>query len=98
MVFNQGDADRNGWYNGAFGTAALQNNETGFSNNAMGDSALFGNQHGAANTAIGDVALENNDAAETALPITTRQLALRRSSITLMAVRTQPWVQGQDKT
>ena len=35
---------------------------------------------------------------ETAMPTTTRQLALRRSQITLMAVRTQPWVQGQDQT
>ena len=31
-------------------------------------------------------------------PITTRQLALWRSSVTLMAVRTQPSVQAQDKT
>src|SRR4029077_20062279 len=31
-------------------------------------------------------------------PTTTRQLALWRSSVTLMVVRTQPWVQGQDKT
>ena len=35
---------------------------------------------------------------EAALPITTRQLALRRSQITLLVVRTQPWVQGQDQT
>src|SRR5881392_1289037 len=31
-------------------------------------------------------------------PTTTQQLAVRRSSITLMAVRTQPWGQGQDQT
>ena len=35
---------------------------------------------------------------EVALPITTRQLALRHSQITLRVVRTQPWVQGQDQT
>src|SRR5882757_6721936 len=35
---------------------------------------------------------------EAALPITTRQLALRRSSSTLRGVRTPPWVQGQDQT
>src|SRR5206468_662068 len=33
-----------------------------------------------------------------ASPTTTWQLALRRCSITLMAVKTQSWVQGQDKT
>ena len=31
---------------------------------------------------------------ETAMPITTWQLALRRSKVTLMVVRTQAWVQG----
>src|SRR5882724_10230687 len=36
--------------------------------------------------------------ADSVWPTTTRQLALRRSSITLMAVRTQSWVQGQDQT
>src|SRR5205085_3631752 len=35
---------------------------------------------------------------EAVLPTTTRQLAVGRSSETLMAVRTQPWVQGQDQT
>src|SRR6266567_762323 len=36
--------------------------------------------------------------AETALPTSTRQLAFRRCLITLMALRTQSWVQGQDQT
>ena len=31
---------------------------------------------------------------ETAMPITTRQLALRRSKLILMVVRTQAWGQG----
>src|SRR6476620_5005649 len=36
--------------------------------------------------------------ADSVLPTTTWQLAVRRSSITLMAARTQPWAQGQDQT
>src|SRR2546421_8281528 len=35
---------------------------------------------------------------EPALPITTWQLAVRRCLITLLVVRTQSWVQGQDQT
>jgi hypothetical protein len=63
LVFNEGDATTfEGFYNGAFGAFALENNVSGFSNNAFGDSALFSNQIAAANTAVGDLALENNDA------------------------------------
>ena len=98
MVNNAGDVDGNGSFNDAVGAFALNGNTTGFSNNAMGDSALELNTIAAANTAVGDLALRNNDATGAALPITTWQLALRRCSITLVAVRTQPWVQGQDQT
>ena len=38
------------------------------------------------NTAVGDLALENNDSTGSGMPISTRQLALRRSSITLLVV------------
>ena len=99
MVNNVGDVDhQDGLFNDAVGAFALNANTTGFSNNAVGDSALFRNITGAQNTAVGDVALVNNDATGSGLPISTRQLALWRSSITLLVVRTQPWVQGQDQT
>jgi hypothetical protein len=50
-----------GFFNGAYGTEALENNTLGFSNNAVGDSALINNVLGAQNTAVGDLALRDND-------------------------------------
>ena len=47
----------------------------------------FRNITGAQNTAVGDLALENNDATGAGMPISTRQLALWRSLITLLVVQ-----------
>ena len=98
LAFNDFFGDGIANFNNAVGAFALVNNTDGFGNNAVGNSALFNNQNAAENTALGDVALAFNDADGPGLPTTTRQLAVRRSLITLMAVRTQSWVQGQDKT
>ena len=70
----------NGSFNGAVGAFALNNNTTGFSNNAMGDSALFRNINWRCRIQL-LVILRSRimTQLETAMPISTRQLALWRS-------------------
>ena len=87
-----------GWYNNAVGANALTSNVDGYSNDAFG-TMRFSSMLAALQTPpLVIIRSGIMTRMQSVWPITTRQLALWRSSITLMVVRTPPWVQGQDKT
>ena len=85
--------------NTATGFSSLLSNTTGNSNTANGAFALSTNTTAVGNTAIGDLALMNNDSSgKRQTRSVTRQLALSRSSLTLMATARRPSVLAHSRT
>ena len=81
LLHNDGpeEQDGTGSFNGAVGAFALNNNDNGFSNNAFGDSALFRNSMPLRIPPLVISRLRIMTRQQTAMPITTWQLALRHS-------------------
>ena len=84
-------------FNTGIGAGTLLLN-TGDSNTAVGAAALLLNTAATQNTAVGTAALSSNDSDSMGLGNNNTAVGVRHSNPTLMAVRTQPWAQGQDET